>query len=142
MNNITISILSFLILLCSFGCTELNSGYPSSYGGYSSGGYSGGYRDPYYRGDDYYAYRERERIRREQRELDEERDRLHRERDYLERQKRKNKSKPPVFSRVPVKKPDRCPSGFFPSEQKCTKKERKRGCKDMRTPGGMGCKSL
>ena len=32
-----------------------------------------------------------------------------------------------------------CPSGFQPSEQKCSTEERRRGCKDMRLPGGLGC---
>ena len=32
-----------------------------------------------------------------------------------------------------------CPPGFRPSEQKCSVEERRRGCKDMRLPGGLGC---
>lgn len=32
-----------------------------------------------------------------------------------------------------------CPAGFRPSEQKCSPEERRRGCKDMRLPGGLGC---
>ena len=34
---------------------------------------------------------------------------------------------------------DRCPAGFRPSEQKCSVEERRRGCKDMRLPSGLGC---
>jgi hypothetical protein len=34
---------------------------------------------------------------------------------------------------------ERCPNGFHPSEQKCSPEERRRGCKDMRLPGGLGC---
>jgi len=34
---------------------------------------------------------------------------------------------------------ERCPSGFQPSEQKCTQAERRNGCKDIRLPGGLGC---
>ena len=34
---------------------------------------------------------------------------------------------------------DECPSGFRPSEQKCSPDERRRGCKDMRMPSGLGC---
>jgi|GEM_PF-1601128 len=34
---------------------------------------------------------------------------------------------------------DRCPAGFQPSEQKCSPDERRRGCKDVRTPSGLGC---
>lgn len=32
-----------------------------------------------------------------------------------------------------------CPAGFTPSERKCTDKERRNGCKDVRLPGGLGC---
>lgn len=32
-----------------------------------------------------------------------------------------------------------CPPGFQQSEQKCSPDERRRGCKDMRMPGGLGC---
>jgi len=34
---------------------------------------------------------------------------------------------------------EQCPSGFQPSEQKCSPKERNHGCKDVRLPGGLGC---
>lgn len=34
---------------------------------------------------------------------------------------------------------EQCPPGFRPSEQKCSQEERRRGCKDMRLPGGLGC---
>lgn len=34
---------------------------------------------------------------------------------------------------------DECPAGFRPSEQKCSPDERRRGCKDMRLPSGLGC---
>lgn len=34
---------------------------------------------------------------------------------------------------------EHCPSGFSPSERKCSQDERRRGCKDMRLPGGLGC---
>lgn len=32
-----------------------------------------------------------------------------------------------------------CPAGFRPSEDKCSVEERRRGCKDMRLPNGLGC---
>ena len=35
--------------------------------------------------------------------------------------------------------PQSCPPGFRPSEQKCSPEERRRGCKDMRLPNGLGC---
>lgn len=34
---------------------------------------------------------------------------------------------------------DRCPAGYSPSEQKCSQEERRRGCKDIRLPSGLGC---
>ena len=39
----------------------------------------------------------------------------------------------------PLTNNEHCPSGFRPSENKCTPQERARGCKDMRLPGGLGC---
>ena len=34
---------------------------------------------------------------------------------------------------------ERCPAGFQQSEQKCSQEERRRGCKDIRLPNGIGC---
>ena len=34
---------------------------------------------------------------------------------------------------------ERCPAGFQQSEQKCSQDERRRGCKDIRLPNGIGC---
>lgn len=39
----------------------------------------------------------------------------------------------------PSRSQDRCPPGFSPSEQKCSQNERRRGCKDIRLPSGLGC---
>lgn len=123
--------LAFLLLLGSItACTDLGDPYyspPPSYG------YGGGY-DPYYR-DDYYSERERERLRRERRELERERDRIEYERDRIDREQEKYNRPPPP----PPPREERCPSGFTPSEKKCTPEERRRGCKDMRLPGGLGC---
>jgi hypothetical protein len=69
--------------------------------------------------------RERDAIERERDRLADERDRLSRER-----------------AAVPTQAPrvvESCPAGFSPSEQKCSSEERRRGCKDMRLPGGLGC---
>jgi hypothetical protein len=44
----------------------------------------------------------------------------------------------PEYGR-PQPSQDRCPPGFQPSEQKCSPEERRRGCKDIRTPSGLGC---
>lgn len=123
-------ILLSLAVMAFTGCSDLNDPYrpPPRYD------------DPYYRSDrDYYRDREIERQRRERRELERERDRLEDERKRLEEERRRDKYRPPP----PAPKPsqDRCPPGFSPSERKCTTEERKRGCKDIRTPGGLGCVS-
>ncbi|MFM1847523.1 MAG: hypothetical protein RL417_997 [Pseudomonadota bacterium] len=126
----TRSLLLLALLGTVGGCADLGDPYynpPPSYG------YGGGY-DPYYR-DDYYADRERERLRRERREVERERDRLESERDRLEREREQYNRPPPP----PPPKEERCPRGFSPSERKCTPEERKRGCQDMRLPGGLGC---
>lgn len=128
--NISVSRLSLLSLLVLFsGCVPLNDPYYSG-----SSGSSGGYYDPYpSRGDDYRYERER----RERRELDRERDRLEDERRRLQEERERERDRhtaPP-----PRPAPERCPSGFSPSEQKCSREERRRGCQDMRLPGGLGC---
>jgi hypothetical protein len=135
----------FLILACSvvmsvvsLGCAPLNDpngyGYGGPYGSppppspYYGGPYSGG---GYYGNDPYYT--------REQRQLERERQRLEDERRRLEREREmQNRPVPPPPSRPA---PERCPSGFSPSERKCTPEERRRGCRDMRLPGGLGCVS-
>ena len=38
-----------------------------------------------------------------------------------------------------VNQNERCPAGFTQSEQRCTDRERKAGCKDIRLPNGIGC---
>ncbi|MCO6431845.1 MAG: hypothetical protein J5J00_13380 [Deltaproteobacteria bacterium] len=119
-----------LALLVFSGCAELNDPY-----------YSGPYRDPYgrddYYRDDYYRDRERE-IRRDKWELERERRRAEEERRRLERERERQQNeawrRPP-----PPPAQDRCPPGFSPSEQKCTPQERKKGCKDIRLPSGLGC---
>ncbi len=45
----------------------------------------------------------------------------------------------PTGSNRPLQVREECPSGFRPSENKCSSEERRRGCKDMRLPGGLGC---
>jgi hypothetical protein len=133
-----------LLIFCSFvvaflGCSELNDPY-----------YSGGsYGDPYYRGPSsgspYYSgrrYDERREIREDRRDLERERRELERDRERLERDRDKINRRPnprPASPTVAKPRPERCPQGFRPSERKCSKKERKQGCQDMRTPGGLGC---
>jgi len=114
------------------GCGDLmNPNFPSNNSGYNSGGYD----------NDYYR-REREQDR-EERQLERERDDLEDERRQLERERElyRNQPRPPTPTPV-VPTPvvhERCPSGYSPSERKCTQAERKKGCKDMRLPGGLGC---
>jgi len=124
------SLITVLLLGSLTACADLGDPYYSPQPSY---GYGGGY-DPYYR-DDYYSDRERERIRRERRELNRERDRLEYERDRLDRERDQYNRPPPP----PPPREERCPSGFTPSERKCTTEERRNGCKDMRLPGGLGC---
>jgi hypothetical protein len=109
-------------------CVPLNDpNYPSG---------NSGYYDPYpsSRNDDY-RY---ERDRRERERLERERDRLEDERRRLERERERDSYQPPPPP-PPRPAPERCPSGFSPSEQKCSREERRRGCQDMRLPGGLGC---
>ena len=140
-----------------------SGGYGS--GGYDRGydhpnGYGSG---------DFYREQERERLRRERYRLEREQDRLERERRDMERERRdverereqerdRNRFpvqppayQPPAYQPpsyqppsyqppgAPPQREERCPSGFNPSERKCTTEERRRGCKDMRLPGGLGC---
>ncbi len=124
----------FLAMFCLLSltkCAGLNDPYyggsppPSRY-------------DPYYSGYEY--DRERHRLEHERERLEDERERLEEERRRKER---------PIFSPPPLQReprpsqppPERCPAGFSPSEQKCSPQERKRGCKDIRLPGGLGCVS-
>lgn len=97
------------------------------------------YYDPYRR-DDYYRRAERDRLRDERREtqverrrLEDERRRADQERRQLEEQRRAQQQQ------ARERRQERCPSGFSPSERKCSSEERRRGCKDMRLPGGLGC---
>jgi hypothetical protein len=141
-----LSIRSTLALAClstvvasALGCAPMNND-PYGYGGYGAppppppapyygGGYYGG---PGYYGNGNYDRRERERLERERQRLEEERRRLERERE-----------RPVYQAPPPAPRPtqDRCPAGFSPSERKCTQEERRRGCRDMRMPSGLGCVS-
>ena len=127
MKNFRNLIIPTLVSCFLCGCPALNSGggvyYPDSR-----------YDRPYYGGRyDYENERERERLERERDRLERERERLEREREDLIEER---KEKPPKKKKP---KKDRCPSGWVPSERRCSSSERKRGCQDMRTPGGLGC---
>lgn len=135
MKNIYHKLFLFICVASLFACADLNGGSP----------YGGGYNDPYRRDydygyqDDYYRRNQRDRYRDERKDLERDRDRLERERRELEAQREREaqRSREAARSRVPA--PERCPSGFSPSERKCSQEERRRGCQDMRLPGGLGC---
>ena len=135
-------VLSVVAVSALSGCGPLNDPYDPYYGNQPparpyGGGYYGG--DPYYGSGPYYGgsssydRRERERLEEERRRLERERERLERERD------RQDSYRPPPPPPRPPAQYDRCPAGFSPSEDKCSKEERKRGCKDIRMPSGLGC---
>jgi len=122
--------LGFILL----GCGPLNtSNYPSS--NYPPPSYpSGGYGNPNYGGnsnDDYYAKREQERLR-------DERQRLHNERLHLENERKRLELQNAHHNPSPVAK-EHCPSGFHETDRKCTDKERKKGCKDIKMKNGLRC---
>lgn len=123
----------FLCLALTCGCAELNGSSP--YDGYDSR-----YDNGYYGNDDYYRRRERDRYYDQQRDLERDRYRLERERRELDAQRERERRERESRSRLPeVRQPERCPSGFSPSERKCSQEERRKGCQDMRLPGGLGC---
>lgn len=135
----TLSALGFLGVITLTGCAELLND-PNGYGG----GYGGGYGapPPYYGGQQPYyggGYYDNGYYGRERRELERERERLEDERERLERERQRERQ--PQYSPPPPPRPapERCPPGFSPSEQKCSREERRRGCRDMRLPGGLGC---
>lgn len=125
--NISLSVLILTGVLVS-GCVPLDDPYynPPQRGGYYDRSYD----------NDYY---ERERTRRERHDIERERDRLDREREHLERERERRERESSRHSYEPPRQVERCPSGFSPSENKCSVEERRRGCKDMRLPGGLGC---
>ena len=122
-------------------CIDPNAGsypsYPNSYGNsYGSPGYGSGYGDPYYR-ERRDIDRDRQQADRERRDIENERDRVDAERRRIE-QERARQYSPPA---PPPRRQESCPSGFSQSENKCSSEERRRGCRDMRLPGGLGCVS-
>jgi len=136
--KLSTKIISLVFIALLPACNDYGNGFSDPYNDpYTNDPYRNSYGNSY-GNDDYY------RNQREKRDIDRERDRLDRERRDLEREKdRQNSYRPPVYN-PPVQQQPRaesCPSGFSPSENKCSSEERKRGCKDMRLPGGLGCVS-
>ena len=137
----------FLFVLGVLGlgaCAEIDRAYDPYYGSpsvYEPYRY-GSYDDHYHRKSPAYydrRYYENQRLRREQearwraeQELAAERNRLARERVAADHRARAQLRRPSQ---------DRCPAGFSPSERKCTQAERRRGCRDIRLPSGLGCVS-
>ncbi|MBX7143146.1 MAG: hypothetical protein K1X79_01725 [Oligoflexia bacterium] len=134
-------------LLASFsGCAELN--YPNDSYGY------GGYSDPYYDHDRYDHHdrydrerdrwndREKHRLDRERHELEEERRRLEEERERQEREKHERPQHDFSPPQPPPQDQLHCPPGTHPSTHRCTKEERKRGCKDYGAGDGRGCSNF
>ena len=135
---------TFGALLLGIGCADMNSPYyPSS--NYPSSSYpSGGYNDPYYGGGYNDRYddrrdRDRERDRREREELENERRRIDEERRRLAEERDRNQHRPQVVPLPPPPQREHCPSGFQETNDKCSKEERKRGCRDIKMPGGTRC---
>jgi len=126
-------ILATTVLVGLLGCANLNDPY-----GYGGGPYNS--PPPYYGGAPYYGgggYYGGDPYRRERNELERERERLEAERQRLERERQRDPYRPPITRPAPQQ--DRCPPGFSPSERKCSPDERRRGCRDMRMPSGLGC---
>ncbi len=133
-----ISVFSTVIFTLSLLALTSCATFPYDGNG-NSPGYGQGYGQPYGQ-DDYYNEQERRRLRDERRELERERDRAEDERRRLEEERRRLEE---AQSRPTPPPPPReyCPSGFRPSEQRCSSAEKKRGCRDIRLPGGLGCVS-
>ncbi len=129
-----LSLTFFLTLAFIFSaCTNNDYGrYDSNGRYYDDGRYRPTYSNRDYDRDRYYRERERERLEQERRDLAIERDRLERERERAQHHSHKEQhtSRPA---------PERCPSGWKPGS--CSKKDRKHGCKDMRMPRGLGCRT-
>lgn len=109
------------------------------------------HRRPYYENSHRYEYEdrrdwERERWHDKKREkYDRERDRLAEERREIERERRRLEEERERRERHPKPTPVpelRCPPGTRPSTHRCTKEERKRGCKDYGAPDGRGCSNF
>lgn len=126
-----VPVLLLLMVVSLVGCAELFD----NAGGYGDDGY---YQRRSYDYDPYYndgwqreQFRRSRRLNQREEELHEEQRRLQAERDQLEATRRATASR----------QRETCPAGFRPSENKCSAKERRRGCRDMRLPGGLGCVS-
>ena len=141
--------LAFLLQVLVIGCANLNDPYGYNQPSYNPppppppAPYYGG--APYYGNNPYYGggYYGGAPYRGEQRELQRERERLEAERRRLEQERKNQQNVPPQYTRPspPPPQADRCPAGFSPSERKCSTEERRRGCRDMRMPSGLGCVS-
>ena len=138
----TVGLTCGVLLSTLVGCAPADTNSPGSRG-------YGAPPPPPYFGNGYYGdarsrdfdFRERRRLENERIRLEEERRKLEIERKRKLEIERKRRGYPPLrpVPRPTVKPVERCPSGYLPSERKCTAKERALGCKDIRLPGGLGC---
>lgn len=135
---LSLSLLSLISIFTLSGCVDLDDAYrsPSSQGRYDDYRRDG-YNDRRNDWDRNSTRDERYRLEQERERAEAERRRLEDERRRAEEERRRDSWRPPPQVRVE----EHCPSGFSPSEQKCSKEERRRGCRDMRLPGGLGCVS-
>jgi len=126
-----LNLVLFALLSCGLGFSSFAPAALAQSGGYYEDDYPRRNHDRDYRDD----YDDRlDEQREERRELEYERRRLEAERRELQQERARVTAAPTAEPAV-----ERCPSGFQPSENKCSVEERRRGCKDMRLPGGLGC---
>jgi hypothetical protein len=147
MKNPNIVLLIFIFFTSS--CADLN--YPLGVGtnsapiNYPYDPYGNYPADRTYGEQDYY-YREQARQNQQEKwKLMRERERLQDERDRLERSQRWQTQTPSGYalpqlnnnSRPPER--ERCPAGFHETTSRCSDRDRKKGCKDLKLPQGLRC---
>ena len=133
MFNKTISRIGLLLLISLMSCQPMSSGYnqPPAYNDH----YPRSYDRPNY-DSDYYRRERRDDRERDRREMARERERLEHERRKFEHERSRNQEHD---RRPPPPRVESCPSGFHPGGHRCSKADRRRGCKDMKMPGGTTC---
>jgi hypothetical protein len=141
----TLLIAQFMLTSCAEFADVLNQ--PSSqdpyydthpgYGRYPQDLGYGGYSTQMNRSDyDWYRRQQINRLEQEQERHRLARESLEEQQRQLQREREQNSYPPPPPLRY---QPETCPRGFSPSENKCSPRERKNGCMDIRLPGGLGC---
>lgn len=88
------------------------------------------------------SYDDRERDRDREREADRERERLQREEERIRQERQEiERERERIREQESRAREERCPPGFVPGGYRCSENDRRRGCKDMRMPGGTTCNS-